>query len=69
MASSTTHARRGAWPLTRRGIVAGLAALSLAGCAHVAGPADPLPSWNDGANKQGVSIKRDWTQVFPAVKP
>ena len=42
------------WQLTRRCWLAGLAALSLAGCANVGGGSDPLPSWNDGANKQAI---------------
>ncbi len=44
----------GGWHLTRRRWLAGLAALSLAGCASVGGGSDPLPSWNDGANKQAI---------------
>ena len=39
----------------RRWVVAGLAALAPAGCATGGGGgADPLPSWNDGANKQAI---------------
>ena len=31
-----------------------VAALALAGCAQLAPPADPLPSWNDGAAKDAI---------------
>ena len=45
------------FPLTRRRWLAAVgAALALAACAPMPGapPADPLPSWNEGANKQRI---------------
>jgi phosphoserine phosphatase len=42
----------GTW--TRRGMIAGLAAVVVGGCATDAWRADPLPSWNDGANKRVI---------------
>jgi hypothetical protein len=42
------------WPLTRRRWLAALTALTLAGCASVGSGTDPLPSWNDGPNKQAI---------------
>ena len=52
MSIATTRA---AFRVARRWVLAGLAALALAGCASVGGGgADPLPSWNDGANKQAI---------------
>ena len=51
MVDATTHT---ALRWTRRAFATVLAALALAGCANVGGGADPLPSWNDGANKQAI---------------
>jgi len=45
---------RDGWTLTRRRWLAALAALSLTGCASFGGSSDPLPSWNDGANKRAI---------------
>ena len=47
---------RSVWRMTRRGLLTGAASLVLAGCAGIdgTGTADPLPSWNDGANKQAI---------------
>jgi hypothetical protein len=46
---------RGGWRVDRRTFVAALAAIAVAGCTSIGtSGGDPLPSWNDGANKQAV---------------
>jgi len=57
------------WRFARRGLLAALAALALAGCASVGDAGDPLPSWNDGANKQAIlkfvaDVTRDGASTF-----
>ncbi len=68
MVDATTHT---ALQWSRRAFAAVLAALALAGCASVGGGADPLPSWNDGANKQAIlkfvgDVTRDGAPTFVA---
>jgi phosphoserine phosphatase len=69
MSMATTPA---AFRVARRWVVAGLAALALAGCATGGGGgADPLPSWNDGANKQAIlkfvgDVTREGASTFVA---
>jgi phosphoserine phosphatase len=61
-----------AFRVARRWVVAGLAALALTGCTSVGGGgADPLPSWNDGANKQAIlkfvgDVTREGASTFVA---
>jgi len=56
--------------ITRRVFVAALAAFAIAGCATGGGVGgDPLPSWNDGANKQAIlkfvdSVTREGSPTF-----
>jgi hypothetical protein len=46
---------QGGWRATRRAFLAGLMAFVVSGGANAPLPgADPLPSWNDGANKQAI---------------
>jgi phosphoglycolate phosphatase-like HAD superfamily hydrolase len=46
---------RGDWRPSRRALLEGAAALALAGCTSGATfEPDPLPSWNDGANKRAI---------------
>src|SRR5262249_9757202 len=55
---------------TRRSVLAGLAALSISGCTGIgATRSDPLPSWNDGPNKQAIvrfvnEVSREGTPGF-----
>ena len=64
---------RSVWRMTRRGLLTGAASLVLAGCAGIdgTGTADPLPSWNDGANKQAIlkfvaDVSREGSATFVA---
>jgi hypothetical protein len=59
------------WPLTRRRWLAALTALTLAGCASVGSGTDPLPSWNDGPNKEAIlkfvaDVTREGATTFVA---
>jgi phosphoglycolate phosphatase-like HAD superfamily hydrolase len=69
MSIATTPA---ALPVARRWFLTGLAALALVGCATSGGGgADPLPSWNDGVNKQALlkfvaDVTREGSSTFVA---
>src|SRR5262245_439299 len=56
--------------LSRRSLLAAVAATAVAGCSGMGpGAGDPLPSWNDGANKQAIlqlvaDVTRDGGPTF-----
>jgi hypothetical protein len=56
--------------MKKRSLVSGILAFAVVACllaAPVLAQKDPLPSWNDGAAKQGwivVSMKNDWKRIF-----
>ena len=57
--------------LSRRTVLGGATALAMIGCAGMRGSADPLPSWNDGANKQAIlkfvgDVSREGAPTFVA---
>ena len=61
----------GALALSRRALLGGAIAGAMVGCAGMGGVADPLPSWNAGANKQAIlkfvgDVTRKGTPTFVA---
>jgi len=61
----------GALALSRRTVLGGATALAMIGCAGVGVGADPLPLWNDGANKQAIlkfvaDVTREGAPTFVA---